>query len=316
MLSRFIIILCSLCLFSCELVVEVEVPNIPPKLVVNSVFKSGDSTWYVSVATTAHILGHTSGTLIAPGAIPILTDETGNQIPLVEHQVSEANFVGTWYQTGGGVVYTASSVAVPGVIYRLEVSAPNFTPVVASTQAPIEIEIVDATLDTEGIIQDDYGSAMVPLTITFNDPAGQRDFYYPRLFHSQRYEYYDPVIEDTVRGVSVQPIYMTKTLGDIDFIEFEEDEDIIDDQAFDGKSFTMHRYARLRGVLLSDKVEAVWVSLGHADESYYRYFRSMTLQRETSGNPLAEPVQVYSNVEGGLGIFTGYTESRWYFIKK
>ncbi|WP_019988719.1 DUF4249 domain-containing protein [Rudanella lutea] len=48
------------------------------------------------------------------------------------------------------------------------------------------------------------------------------------------------------------------------------------------------------------------VSLLHTDETYYRYHEAIPRQQESDGNPFAEPVQIPSNINGGLGCFAGF----------
>jgi hypothetical protein len=47
-------------------------------------------------------------------------------------------------------------------------------------------------------------------------------------------------------------------------------------------------------------------SLLHTDENYYRYHDAVLRQRQSDGNPFAEPVPVPTNINGGLGCFGAY----------
>lgn len=49
--------------------------------------------------------------------------------------------------------------------------------------------------------------------------------------------------------------------------------------------------------------DSIYVGLT-VNRSYYLYSRSKAADWETEGNPLVEPVSVYSNVENGYGITT------------
>ncbi len=66
-------------------------------------------------------------------------------------------------------------------------------------------------------------------------------------------------------------------------------------------------------LLLFDTGEAeqdpVVVTLAVLDDDYVRYQQTLALQDVTGDNPFAEPVRIHSNVEGGLGVFAGYTSS-------
>ena len=54
----------------------------------------------------------------------------------------------------------------------------------------------------------------------------------------------------------------------------------------------------------------LYVILSTVSEGQYRYTRSVDLQYENDGNPFAEPVQVYTNVENGFGIMAGSSASQ------
>ena len=44
------------------------------------------------------------------------------------------------------------------------------------------------------------------------------------------------------------------------------------------------------------------------DRNYYLYHDAKHRQQQSNGNPFAEPVVMYSNIEGGLGVFAGYNQ--------
>ncbi len=48
------------------------------------------------------------------------------------------------------------------------------------------------------------------------------------------------------------------------------------------------------------------------DRHYYEYHRSLSRYQFTTG--LEDPVKIYSNVKGGLGIFASYRQFRTAFI--
>lgn len=47
------------------------------------------------------------------------------------------------------------------------------------------------------------------------------------------------------------------------------------------------------------------LSVSNISESYYRYRKSIEKGDGESGNPFAEPVSMYTNIEGGYGVFAG-----------
>jgi hypothetical protein len=53
----------------------------------------------------------------------------------------------------------------------------------------------------------------------------------------------------------------------------------------------------------------LFASVLHTDAHYYRYHQSVRRAGQSQVNPFAEPVPVYSNIEGGLGVFGAYTQT-------
>ena len=45
--------------------------------------------------------------------------------------------------------------------------------------------------------------------------------------------------------------------------------------------------------------------------AYFNYLTSFNMYQRTINNPFATPVQVYSNVNNGMGIFAGGTLTSW-----
>lgn len=50
----------------------------------------------------------------------------------------------------------------------------------------------------------------------------------------------------------------------------------------------------------------VKIYLFNVEKSYYQYHKSLDDYND-SGNPFSEATPVYSNINGGLGVFTSYT---------
>lgn len=57
-----------------------------------------------------------------------------------------------------------------------------------------------------------------------------------------------------------------------------------------------------------DKPFYIYAVLVVSDKNYYMYQYSLDNQGENSSNPFAEPYVMYTNIEGGLGVFAGYNQ--------
>ncbi len=113
------------------------------------------------------------------------------------------------------------------------------------------------------------------------------------------------------------------------------DEIIFSDVSFNGQSYTLKLYVikssilkyglsltpfvlaepayDTQGNLLRDVGELAGISTLHillrtTTKEYYDYFYTRDLQASVENNPFAQPVQVFDNVKGGLGIFAGFSQ--------
>lgn len=58
----------------------------------------------------------------------------------------------------------------------------------------------------------------------------------------------------------------------------------------------------------------LYVVLRTVTEDYYQYNYTRDLQASVENNPFAQPVQLYDNIDGGLGIFAGYSQTEYNFL--
>lgn len=193
----------------------------------------------------------------------------------------------------------------PGHTYTLKVSAPGFEPVTATSTVPsdppnVEIE----TADQWHYPSNDLTNTFFPLTVTLNDPVGQDDYYHLRLeadstlkgigYTSLTWKTQDPILLEYVREAfqyDAQDRYH-------EYVYFPDD-------LFDGRqqTFTISAQA-IRDQDVSNFQYGVYVV--RLSREFYLWRRTVDRQQQVRENPLVEPVPVYTNVQGGYGIFAGY----------
>jgi hypothetical protein len=64
------------------------------------------------------------------------------------------------------------------------------------------------------------------------------------------------------------------------------------------------------------KGDFIILNIYHMNEDYYRYLESINLAIDANGNPFGQPASIKSNVQGGIGIFTGLNYDRKEFTVK
>ena len=71
------------------------------------------------------------------------------------------------------------------------------------------------------------------------------------------------------------------------------------------KDFEKDIYIDKDGYFYSYKTLSITLYLHNISKSYYYYRTSLELYENASRNPFAQPVQVFSNISNGFGIFAG-----------
>jgi hypothetical protein len=56
--------------------------------------------------------------------------------------------------------------------------------------------------------------------------------------------------------------------------------------------------------------DTITATLYHTEPAFFRFSQSVRDAREANGNPFGQPSAVYSNVQGGIGIFTVLSGTR------
>ncbi len=283
----------TLLLASCQKEITVDVPPHSPKLVINSVTNTGD-TISVMVGKSIDVLKHKYGTdLSVNNAAVHLT--VGDKTP-----------VAMKYDNASGM-YIAAVEAEPGAVYHVKTIAPGYTEASASTRAPgvVKIQSVqrikEARLDMDGNTQDE-------LRVTFDDPAGEKN-YYIVIIHSA------PVIDSynefSYQGCVNTPDPSVETLYDESIDQntcIESNGIFLRDELFDGRRKELRLYVRSMDLqpqeVPGQGMVYPTIEIQHVTEEYFRYIKSSRYASVNNGNPFAEPSNVYTNIKNGFGIFS------------
>jgi hypothetical protein len=86
---------------------------------------------------------------------------------------------------------------------------------------------------------------------------------------------------------------------------------LFDDRLFDGDEYVLSvscQEARPTEKF-PEQVFLYKMSLRSLSSAYYNYRVTYNLQQETKGDPFAQPVQVFNNIQNGYGIFAAFSQS-------
>ncbi len=312
--SLHIILAATLFATSCEKNVDIDIDEIAPMIVVNSVL-TADSSVAVFLSRTRHILDNASITALQ-GAMVTITDQENHTDTLVY---------------GEGQLYLGDDIQIrEGEQYTIMAAAPGFDEAEATTVIPSSVPIL--SLDTLSTF-DEWGEKIYDFEISFDDPEGTSNYYMLSL--RTRYEYrweeeqfiFDTLYVDTEKDTIVtgyrreavefinlrnEPVWFNSENLAIEQWGGYESRVLFSDRLFDGKKYSLR--GRFYPWFLWDASDSasIYVSLMAIDEHYYKYIDSREDHYYAKNDPFAVPVIVHNNIENGIGILGGmsvYTDS-------
>ncbi len=325
---------------SCEKTIEFKSDFIQPQIVVNSVLRAGTDRVIVQVEKSRTVLDDKSFFEALPDAQVTLFEngefvaELG-YLAVVDTFTEYLNYgVVKKYPYEHGVYIDSSFIVKPGSTYRLEVTNDGFEPVVCETTVPFPVTLNKLDYKMEKIPDQYMGNIYkVKLNLQIADPENEDNFYRIMAFKSRGielaffkngyyygggYGYYSPydnldslAITDTIIQsreypnfvFSMDPVLTTNANADVLGTEADINE-FFSDELMNGNynlSYWMNTY---RDVYTQfDEYLEITTIINSLSRELYLYSKSRLQQSLADGNPFAEPVPVYSNVAGGLGIF-------------
>lgn len=227
--------------------------------------------------------------------------------------------------------YTCPYVPKEGDVIKISASAHGFAPVTAETEVPVKAVFAARQ---EGFSEIDSTHDAIKLSVTISDRAGSSDFYLLRTILRTTYSFISPdtgladsvVYESAVSYSSVSPVFrkldINSFIGDIvGGVDDSDDESSIShlfsDAIFEGKEYTIpltvnadHFKGPVNfnyggGPLVDDYSVSYAVTCDLAalsDDCYYYYMsKENSSSYDYFGGMFGEPVQIYSNAEGGVG---------------
>ena len=283
----------SLAYISCEKVIPFDGDVNTPKLVINSVFES-DSTFKVHVSSSRSVIDTASFKNIYDA---IVTIKDGNE-----------NIIETLNHVENGF-YKGQTFPQENQTYILEVNHTNYANITASDSLPSPITI--NSVDTSTIIDPINGNRL-QISMNFDDPENTQNYYLIETYSVN--EYLVIKNSDTTEyelDTTKQFMVLTDEVFQNGGSPWRE-QGLFNDLLFNGQNKTLELEipndswsGSEDGYDWSYQTLTLRLYLHNITLSYYYYRTSLELFQNASGNPFAQPVQVFSNVENGFGVFAG-----------
>ncbi len=306
-------ILCALLLLTwmaCETVVEIDPPAYEPELVVTSYF-APDSLWSAAIHRSlgVGVSQDPSAQYVENATVTIL---------------SGSDIVDTLRYAGRGR-YASNTERYPvaGKPYTLRAHAPGMTTAEAVSTAPVPTPISEISFENLGLISPDVPIAReykFRLRFRLEDPPG-RNFYRFGIYRFRenfnRHFYPDLNLPDSVyRPISVDTGDVSWSCGYSDAYHGTPstgcpgcgcNDAAVTDQFFDGQAYQVSVTFSLYLSSGGDRNE-ILLLLSTLSEDYFEVKRTLEEQAEQDA-AFSAPLDVYSNVKGGLGVFAGYSNT-------
>jgi hypothetical protein len=263
-----------------------------------------DSTWTVRLTRSNHILSVLRDTFFPVDFADVIIHNTDGTTETLE-----------LLRTGSGT-FKGKTYPQPGETYRITISAKGLEAVESEMTMPSVVPIVKIEFDSTGVPPRDsnrpFYQAYLPFTLTFNDPPGERNFYTVEAIGYKRIKY-GPLGQEIVDTVATRSFVSIRDPG----IATEDDRrERFTDDTFDGRTYNAPLATSFYSFPDSELI-AFEIKLTCMSKEYFRYEETAELSFDVMGDPFAQPVQVYSNVSNGFGIFTGGSyDKRRYDVKQ
>jgi len=194
--------------------------------------------------------------------------------------------------------------------YKIEVETDGYNSVYTSDSVPSRISITKAELIFP-IAVDEYGDYLGEAQVTFTDPVEYKN-YYELLIRSKDMASWTSFVDYPV----TDPVMLNE--GDLDYYPSSI---FFSDELINGQTYTIKIRDYVGATINSDGIKPTGVyyaELRSVSKNYYLYRKYLTRhlynQQQQDKDFYeylynGEPVDMYSNIENGYGIFAGYQSS-------
>ncbi|MEM0995590.1 MAG: DUF4249 domain-containing protein [Bacteroidota bacterium] len=303
----FIVILLLPILVSCERDLEFELRAGQPNLVVNSLFGQ-DSLFQIEISTTADLGQGNALTSLSDAAITLTEDGIA-----ISDFVLDSSSALPWYpleadRTIEQTFYfyrTAFSRVRAGREYKIEVAYPGYETAEATATVPRAARL---TFEPERGVTNLLLEGRDLMEVRFSIVDDGHPHYYAIELVSVLG---DAANEEKIEFYSFETAFSPNLVdaGNVsgEGVWYYTDEGVYFSNAqFMGVEKEFSIFVDSDRLVGKDDLQLRIVSLS---EEFFEFARSYQQQQLNAGNPFAEPVPVYSNVENGLGIFAGFAVS-------
>lgn len=276
-------------LSSCETVIDMKLPEQPPKMVVNSFF-TPDSIIMLHLSKSQFVLKNQE-----------LKPITDGDISLFEN----GKFIGKFTHINKGFYYLPGFFPKVNARYALNAESSGLKSVEANEIIPGKPTINRIETSSSYYEGENYKDFIVYI----EDNPNEENYYQVDLL-GKRYDYiYDSLTYDIIDSVEIyERVFFTSR----DLV-FEDQgassQAVISDKIFNGAIYPLR--LSVSSYMFDEYGYTgyfeITVQLKQVSKAFAQYL--LTYSKNRYSDPFSQPVQVYSNVTNGFGIFAGYSST-------
>ncbi|MFA9388493.1 MAG: DUF4249 domain-containing protein [Prolixibacteraceae bacterium] len=325
-------LLLTITLFSCEKEIIIDVEANRPKLVING-FVAADSIIEITIGASKTVLDvDTADFVWIDDAIATLYVDNEEKEQLSIYPIKPIDNINYEYyglpQPTVGYRSTLTKGEV-GRTYKLVVTHPRFETATCETTIPVPQKIISISKSTEFLDYSTYSYVRLNLYLTFEDDVDANNYYRitPKI---RRGEWKTDSEEDTTGYIIVgegfdalssdDPILNPSKTDVNDFLINSPYNRylIFTDELLSGNTCEVRLHQNFNAYVLRNnqinskpgEFYSYTIYLNTLSQEAFLYVQSSYMQLWYRDDYFAEPVQVYSNIKNGVGIFAGYSSSQ------
>lgn len=297
-MKKLLVFTAIITLISCETQLEIELPPQESKLVLNEVLYS-DSTLKAEVSKSISILENEFDLSV-----------TGATVNLYENEVLMGQMQEAPNEPGK---YFSNVIPSTNNYYKITVAKDSYETIEGSTFFHEASPITQVESSLQPSYNDPFGGEYNyrRFNVTFSDPATEVNFYNISVYTKSCYIDINGDSTCSFYRSSIEAVYdpvLNAASNDFTYYDFGIP---FDDSYFNGNNYTLSFdvWAEVYdGEEFAGSDSTYYIVLGTTDEAFYNYNKSISAYNFANGNPFAEPVQVYSNIQNGFGVLGSNSE--------
>ena len=293
-------------IFSCREPIDIDVPDTQKKIVLNGLINP-DSTVKVNLSKSISILDNDKDINFINNA----------SVKIYENDAFKETLQ---YDTNG--YYLGTIYPEIGKTYKITAEYPPLNNISAETLIlnPPSISDINSEPQFQSSVQTWYDSdtgesfdttiytlEKMNVNLKIQDPPDETNFYFLTFSANiEQVEYLPPDFEPVFTGKKMT--YLDYNASNLNWENYFYSKNIqgyvFSDNLFNGITFSLNTTVY---VYSEDTPDKVYVGLHAITEEFYQYVISYSKYLDIEGNPLAEPVNIMSNIHNGFGFFSGYS---------